>query len=119
MLPCGEQEIRVRELYAQGNSDDSEVFGYQERWAEYRYKPNKTTGKMRPGVTGSLAIWHYGDYYTSRPYLSGDWIDETEANVARTLAVQNEPQWIVNTHIKAVWTRPMPMYSVPGLLDHF
>lgn len=115
----GEQEVRVREIYAQGNSEDKEIFGYQERWAEYRYKPNKTTGKMRPGVTGSLAIWHYGDYYTQRPYLSGEWIDETEANVARTLAVQNEPQWIVNTHVKAIWTRPMPMYSVPGLLDHF
>lgn len=114
----GEMPILNKEIYAQGTSADDEVFGYQEAWADYRYKPNRISGKLRSTAAQPLDIWHYGDYYTSQPYLSSDWIDETEANVQRTLAVQNEPQWISDTHIKAIWTRIMPMYSVPGLLDH-
>lgn len=114
----GEQGILLKELYAQGTSDDDEIFGYQEAWADYRYKPNRICGKLRSTASGSLDIWHYGDYYQSKPYLSADWIQETEANVARTLAVQNEPQFIMDTYVKAIWTRVMPMYSVPGLLDH-
>lgn len=113
-----EMPILEKEIYAQGTSADDEVFGYQEAWAEYRYKPNRICGKLRSGVTGSLDLWHYGDYYTAKPQLSDEWIRETEANVARTLAVQNEPQFIMDTHVKAIWTRVMPMYSVPGLLDH-
>lgn len=114
----GEMPVLTKELYATGTSADETVFGYQEAWADYRYKPNHITGKLRSGVSGSLDIWHYADYYQSQPYLSGDWIDETKDNVARTLAVQNEPQFISDFYIRAVWTRPMPLYSVPGLLDH-
>ena len=73
---------------------------------------------MRPNATGSLAIWNYTDNYNALPQLSSDWIDETEANVARTLAVQNEPQFISDFYVPTIWTRVMPMYSVPGLLDH-
>ena len=122
----GEMPIYNEEIYAQGdavvdsdgNIIDKQVFGYQEAWAEYRYKPSRVSGLMRPNATGSLAIWNYTDKYTSLPQLSSDWIDETEANVARTLAVQNEPQFISDFYVPTIWTRVMPMYSVPGLLDH-
>lgn len=122
----GEMPITNAELYVQGdnvvdtdgNIIDDQVFGYQEAWADYRYKPNMITGKMRSNATGPLDFWHYADYYTSLPQLSGDWIDETEANVQRTLAVQNEPQFQADFYLKSIWTRVMPLYSVPGLLDH-
>lgn len=122
----GEQEIRNKEIFAQGsnvvdsdgNVVDEQVFGYQEAWADYRYHPNRISGKLRSTATGSLDIWHYGDEYTSLPQLSSDWIDETEANVQRTLAVQNEPQFVSDFYIKSTWTRIMPLYSVPGLMDH-
>ena len=122
----GEMPILNKEIYAQGstvvdadgNVEDEQVFGYQEAWAEYRYKPNRISGKLRSTATGTLDIWHYGDKYNSLPKLSSEWIDETEANVQRTLAVKNEPQFICDTYCKSTWTRIMPLYSVPGLLDH-
>ncbi len=122
----GEQEIRNKEIYAQGSSVvdadgnvvDDQVFGYQEAWADYRYHPNRVSGKLRSTASGTLDIWHYGDMYNSLPQLSSDWIDETEANVQRTLAVQDEPQFISDFYIKSIWTRIMPLYSVPGLIDH-
>lgn len=122
----GEQEIRNKEIYAQGstvvdsdgNVIDDQVFGYQEAWADYRYHPNRISGKLRSTASGTLDIWHYGDYYQSLPQLSSDWIDETEANVQRTLAVQNEPQFVSDFYVKSIWTRIMPLYSVPGLMDH-
>lgn len=122
----GEQEIRNKEIYAQGsnvvdsdgNVVDDQVFGYQEAWADYRYHPNRISGKLRSTASGTLDIWHYGDYYTQLPQLSSEWIDETEANVQRTLAVQNEPQFVSDFYVKSIWTRIMPLYSVPGLIDH-
>lgn len=122
----GEMPILNKEIYTQGNSVvdsdgniiDEQVFGYQEAWAEYRYKPNRISGKLRSTATGTLDIWHYADKYNSLPQLSGEWIDETEANVQRTLAVQNEPQFLIDSYCKSTWTRVMPLYSVPGLLDH-
>ena len=122
----GEMPILNKEIYAQGSSVvdadgnivDEQVFGYQEAWADYRYKPNRISGKLRSQASGTLDVWHYGDYYTSLPQLSSEWIDETDANIYRTLAVQNEPQFISDTYVKATWTRIMPLYSVPGLLDH-
>lgn len=122
----GEQEIRNKEIYAQGSSVvdesgnvvDDQVFGYQEAWADYRYHPNRVSGKLRSTANGTLDIWHYGDMYNSLPQLSSEWIDETEANVQRTLAVQDEPQFISDFYIKSIWTRIMPLYSVPGLIDH-
>lgn len=122
----GEMPVLNKEIYAQGSSVvdsdgniiDDQVFGYQEAWAEYRYKPNRISGKLRSTASGTLDIWHYGDKYNSLPQLSSAWIDETEANVQRTLAVQTEPQFICDTYVKATWTRVMPLYSVPGLLDH-
>lgn len=123
----GEMPIYNAEIYAQdsdtvdadtGKVVNEEVFGYQEAWAEYRYKPNMITGKLRSTASGSLDLWHYADYYTELPKLSGEWIDETEANIQRTLAVQDEPQFIMDSYFKSTWTRVMPLYSVPGLLDH-
>lgn len=114
----GEMPVLNKEIYAQGTNADNEVFGYQEAWAEYRYKPSRVSALMRPNATGSLAIWNYTDLYTDLPQLSGEWIDETEENVKRTLAVQDEPQFISDFYIPTIWTRVMPMYSVPGLLDH-
>lgn len=118
----GEQAILNKEIYAYTDeATQNEPFGYQERWGEYRYKPSFVTGAMRsnrPG--GSLDSWHYADYYESLPTLSGDWLQETSANVDRTLAVQSEleDQFICDFsfHLKTV--RPMPLYSVPGLVDH-
>ena len=118
----GEQPIYNYELFLSNDSDDvTGVFGYQEAWAEYRYKNSLNTGFMRPGVPGSLASWHYGDYYTAQPILSGDWIKETDRNVARTLAVDDPDshQFWIDMYIENNTTRVMPMYSIPGLLDHF
>ena len=114
----GEQAIMNKEIYVTGTSSDAEAFGYQEAWADYRYHPNRISGKLRSTASGTLDLWHYGDKYNSLPQLSSDWIDETEANVQRTLAVQNEPQFVSDFYIKSTWTRIMPLYSVPGLIDH-
>lgn len=121
-----EMPVYNKQIYAQGdtvvdtngNIVDDQVFGYQEAWAEYRYKPNRVSGKLRSTASGSLDLWHYADYYTQLPMLSSEWIDETTANIQRTLAVQTEPQFICDTYVKAKWTRVMPLDSVPGLLDH-
>lgn len=117
----GEQAILNENIYAQGNDQDKEAFGYQEAWAEYRYKENRVTGSMRSNAEqGTLDAWHYADNYTSLPMLSGEWIDETKVNVDRTLAVSSElsDQYIGDFYIQAYYTRSMPIYSVPGLIDH-
>lgn len=102
-------------------NDTNKVFGFQEIWADYRYKPNMVTGEMRPGVQNSLAHWHLADNYSSVPTLSDGWIREDKANVDRVLAVQSSAanQFWADIYISNQCTRPMPMYSVPGLLDHF
>lgn len=115
----GEQAILNKELYATGTSTDDEAFGYQEAWADYRYKPDRVSGLFRSAATGSLDSWHYADYYEEQPILSEDWIDETDANVARTLAVQDEDQFICDFYFSCRCSRTMPLHSVPGLIDHF
>lgn len=116
----GEQAILNKEIYAQGNTTDEEAFGYQEAWAEYRYKPSRVSGAMRSNYQTTLDAWHYADNYTSQPILSSDWIDETSANIDRTLAVQSatEDQFIGDFYFACEATRPMPLYSIPGLIDH-
>lgn len=113
-----EMPIKNYEIYAQGTDVDDEVFGYQEAWAEYRYKPNMVTGRMAPNQNQSLAIWNYCDKYDTLPTLSSEWINETDTEIKRTLAVQTEPQFISDFYINTKVTRVMPLYSVPGLLDH-
>lgn len=114
----GEQPVLNQEIYAQGNTQDEEVFGYQEAWADYRYRTNMVTSEMRSTYAQSLDAWHYADHYTSLPTLSSDWIKEGSENIARTLAVEDTNhnyQFICNFYFDQTWTRPMPIYSVPGL----
>lgn len=116
----GEQAIKNKEIYAQGNSTDDEVFGYQEAWAEYRYKPNQVTGEMRSQYAQSLDVWHLADDYSQLPSLSAEWIQEDGKTIDRVLAVSSElaNQFFADIYVKNYCTRPMPMYSIPGLIDH-
>lgn len=114
----GEQAILNKEIYAQGTSEDEEAFGYQEAWAEMRYKPSRVSGAMRSNYEQPLDAFHYADFYTEPPRLSSAWIDESANNVKRTLAVQNEDQFIADFYFKLQMARPMPIYSIPGLIDH-
>lgn len=113
----GEQAVLNQEIYAQGNAKDEEVFGYQEAWADYRYRTNMITGEMRSTYTQTLDAWHYADKYTKLPTLSSDWIKEGTENIDRTIAVQsdNSRQFICNFYFDQTWTRAMPIYSIPGL----
>lgn len=114
----GEQAILKKELYLTGTSTDEQAFGYQEAWAEYRMKPNRISGKFRSNAKGTLDSWHYGDNYKEVPSLSQKWMKEGDSEIQRTLAVDNEPQFIMDTVIDNTSVRPMPMYSIPGLVDH-
>ena len=117
----GEQAILNKEIYAQGNATDDEAFGYQEAWAEYRYKPSRVSGEMRSNHPTPLDSWHYADFYTSQPFLSSEWIDENRANIDRTLAVQSSVsnQIFGSFYFRITASRPLPLYSDPGFLDHF
>ena len=110
----GEQTVKNKEIYAQGSSADDETFGYQERYAEYRYKPSNITGKFRSNASGTLESWHYAQEYASLPLLGDSWIQVTDTNVQRTLAVASEPQFIFDSLFKLKCTRPMPVNSIPG-----
>lgn len=116
----GEQAVLNENIYAQGTSTDKQAFGYQEAWAEYRYKENRVSGYMRSNATGSLDVWHFADNYSARPVLSGSWLSEDKSNVDRTLAVSSAitHQFIADFYFKQYYTRAMPIYSVPGLIDH-
>lgn len=116
----GEMPIYNKEIYCQGTAADDEVFGYQEAWAEYRYRPSICTGEMRSTYAQSLDIWHLGDDYTSQPYLSPTWIKEDKTNIDRVLAVSSSVsnQFFADIFVKCRATRPMPVFSVPGLIDH-
>lgn len=116
----GEQAILNKEIYAQGTAVDEEGFGFQEAWAEYRYKPSRVTGALRSTYAQSLDVWHYGDDFDSLPTLSPQFITATKKNVDRTLAVSSsvEDQFIADFYFKNVCVRPMPLYSIPGLIDH-
>lgn len=116
----GEQPVKNKEIYAQGNTTDDEVFGYQEAWADYRYKPNMVTGEMRSAYTQSLDVWHLADDYSTLPTLSDSWIREDKSTVDRVLAVTSavSNQLFADIYVKNLCTRPMPMYSIPGLIDH-
>ncbi len=111
----GEQPVKKREIMATGTATDDETFGYQEAWAEYRYKPNRVSGKMRSNAEGTLDFWHYADNYNTVPTLSQEWMKEGKTEIARTLIVQDEPQFFGAIRVENKTTRPMPLYSVPGL----
>ena len=110
----GEQAVLNKEIYADGSANDDGVFGYQERYAEYRYKPSSVTGRFRSNATTSLESWHYAQEYSALPVLGQSWIQQGKANVQRTLAVASEPQFIFDSLFKLRCTRPMPVNSIPG-----
>lgn len=115
----GEQAILQKEIFATGDEgQDETVFGYQERYAEYRYKPNMITGKMRSTDPQSLDVWHLAQKFDNAPVLNREFIEEN-VPLSRVLAVQNEPQLILDCWFDLSCVRPMPVYSVPGLIDHF
>lgn len=114
----GEQVVYNREIYAQGTPEDEGVFGYQERYAEYRYKPSMITGKLRSTDPQSLDVWHLAQKFDSLPKLNQDFIEENPP-INRVIAVQNEPQFFADFWFDLKTSRPMPVYSVPGLVDHF
>ena len=111
----GEQPVKKKEIMLTGNATDDETFGYQEAWADYRMKPNRVSGLMRSNATGTLDFWHYGDNYSTVPTLSQEWMAEGKAEIARTLIVQDEPQFFGAIRVANKTTRRMPLYSVPGL----
>jgi len=114
----GEQAVLSKEIYADGTSADDEVFGYQERYSEYRYKPGTITGKMRSYVSGSLDVWHLAQDFTTRPTLGQTFIEE-DPPLDRIVAAPSQPHLIFDGFFKLTCARPMPTYSVPGLVDHF
>ena len=121
----GEQAILNKEIFAQGTAEDDEVFGYQEAWADYRYAPSYVTGAFRSNLSegergGSLDAWHLADYYSELPSLSDQWIEEGDESMNRVLAVSSEVenQFLADMYFINKTTRPMPIYSVPGLIDH-
>ena len=117
LASLGEQAVLNQEIYAQGKPQDEEIFGYQEAWADYRYRTNMVTSEMRSTYAQTLDAWHYADKYGALPTLSSSWIKEGTENIDRTLAVQssNSHQFICNFYYEQAWTRPMPIYSVPGI----
>ncbi len=114
----GEQTVIEKEIYMDGTSDDNLIFGYQERYAEYRYKPSTITGKMRSGASGSLDTWHLAQDFDSHPLLNDDFIQEAPP-IDRVVAVPSEPEFLFDAYFQYKCVRPMPTYSVPGLIDHF
>lgn len=117
----GEQAIYNKEIFAQGSDADNEVFGYQERYAEYRYHPSIITGKLRSTDAQSLDSWHFGQKFENKPGLNAEFIEDHASinGIRRAVAVQDEPQFIADCYIRLKCARPMPVYSVPGLVDHF
>jgi hypothetical protein len=114
----GEQAVLNKEIYAQGTSADNDVFGYQERYAEYRYKPSNVTGQMRSNFAQSLDTWHLAQDFGSLPALNASFIEENPP-VDRVTSVANYPNLILDMYFKLKCARPMPTYGVPGLIDHF
>lgn len=127
----GEQPVFMAEINAAGDTGwdgsgtynlldgHSTVFGYQEAWAEYRFAPNRVSGLLRPNIEGALSMWTYADDLASTVRVAtGAFMQETRDNVDRTLAANDTFQWICDFYFKARWVRPMPVNSIPGLIDH-
>ena len=114
----GEQSVLNKEIFADGSANDDLVFGYQERWAEYRYKQSKVTGKMRSDAAGSLDAWHLALDFASLPALNDTFIQDSPP-FDRVVAVDTEPEFILDCWFKYRQTRCMPSYSTPGFIDRF
>lgn len=117
----GEQTILNKEIYVRGDANDNGVFGYQERWAEYRYNPSRISSLFRSTAAGTIDGWHLAQRFTSLPTLNNTFIQDNPP-VSRVVAVgsaANGQQFIFDSFFDVKKARPMPMYSVPGLIDHF
>lgn len=118
----GEQPVYNREIYLDPDTPDLDdgVFGYNEAWADYRYKPSRVAGEMRSGIDRSLDMWHLADDYSAQPKLDSSWIVEAATNIDRVLAVTStvSNQFFCDFYVQNLCTRPMPLYSIPGLVDH-
>lgn len=117
----GEQPVYVKELYYQGSGAptiNDAVFGYQERYAEYRYKPSIITGIFNSNTTAPLDTWHLGEKFENLPLLNDEFIT-TPPPIDRVIAVPSEPHFIADFYFKLTCERPMPVYAVPGMIDHF
>lgn len=114
----GEQAIQNIEIYCQGNDDDKKVFGYQERYAEYRYKPSLITGQFRSTYKEPLDIWHLSQKFASLPTLSDEFIQD-HPPISRVVAVPSYPHFLLDVKFNLKCIRPMPMYGIPGMMGHF
>ncbi len=114
----GEQAILNKEIFADATANDDLVFGYQERFAEYRYKPSLITGEFRSNFATPLDTWHLAQEFSSLPVLNASFIFDNPP-VDRVIAVPSEPHFIFDSYFNMKCARPMPVYSVPGLIDHF
>lgn len=114
----GEQAVLNQEIYYQGTTDDTLAWGYQERYGEYRYKPSIVTGKFRSNATGTLDAWHLAQDFTALPPLNAAFIEDNPP-VDRVVAVPTEPEFIFDGYFNMRCVRPMPLYGVPGMIDHF
>ena len=114
----GEQAVLNKEIYCQGNAQDDEVFGYQERYAEYRYHPSVITGQLRSTCSVPLDYWHLAQKFDSLPKLNAEFIEDNPP-IDRAIVQQDYPQFIFDSYVSCKCARPMPVYSVPGMIDHF
>jgi len=114
----GEQEILNKEIYCDGSANDDDVFGYQERYAEYRYKPSQISGLFQSDASASLDPWHLSQDFLTLPTLGETFITE-DPPIDRCIQVSSEPHFIVDTFINLKCARPMPTFGVPGMIDHF
>ena len=121
LAQIGEQAVLNREIYfAGGSAEDDQVFGYQERYAEYRYKPSRITGKLAPTAYQSLHAFHLSEEFTGRPTLGDSFIQSNTATpLDDVISVPSEPQFVVDIYFQMNCARPMPLYGVPGNMDHF
>lgn len=117
----GEQAVLNKEIYCDGSSNDNNVFGYQERWAEYRYMPSKITGLFKSTSAGTIDAWHLAQRFTSLPTLNSTFIQDTPpvSRITAVGAAANGQQFLMDAFFSIQKARPMPLYSVPGLIDHF
>ena len=120
----GDQAILNKEIFLAGDvvgSKDEEAFGYQEAWYEYRSMNNRVSGEFRSDYFQTLDAWHFADNYSGLPSLSYIWLEETPSSINRNIAVSDRlaSQWMCDIFFNEVWTQPMPVYSIPGLIDHY
>ena len=118
----GEQGVKLKEIYSTGVTvSDDTIIGFNEAFYQYRYRQDRISGLMRSGFSDSLDIWHYADYYQNGPVIGKEFIQETDTYLRRTLAVTDNTthQFLMATQVKGIITRAMPLYGIPGLLDHF